>query len=94
MALQEVEAAKFIDNLHMKVVRLSALRTGHLHSQEIYLVFTPIRCRVDPRSIVRPEGLSPQNPDDTIGLCSAVSQPAAPQLLTFQAYRSRDAPTL
>jgi hypothetical protein len=27
---QEVEAPKFQDNRHTKVVRLSALRTGHL----------------------------------------------------------------
>ena len=28
---QEVEAPRFQDNLHMKVVRLSALRTGRLY---------------------------------------------------------------
>ena len=27
---------ELLDNQHMKVVRLSALRTGHLHSQETY----------------------------------------------------------
>ena len=31
--LQEVEAPRFQDNRHMKVVRLSALRTGHLYPQ-------------------------------------------------------------
>jgi hypothetical protein len=30
---QEVEAPRFQDNRHMKVVRLSALRTGRLYSQ-------------------------------------------------------------
>jgi hypothetical protein len=29
--LQEVEAPRFLDNRHMKVVRLSALRTGRLY---------------------------------------------------------------
>jgi len=29
--LQEVEVTRFQDNRHMKVVRLSALRTGHLY---------------------------------------------------------------
>jgi len=29
--LQEVEAPRFHDNRHMKVVRLSALRTGRLY---------------------------------------------------------------
>jgi hypothetical protein len=30
LGLQEVEAPKFLDNWHMKVVRLSAVRTGRL----------------------------------------------------------------
>jgi hypothetical protein len=32
MSFQEVEAPRFLDNRHMKVVKLSALRTGHLYS--------------------------------------------------------------
>jgi hypothetical protein len=31
LGLQEVEAHRFLDNRHMKVVRLSALRTGRLY---------------------------------------------------------------
>ena len=34
LVLQEVEAHRFIDNRHIKVVRLSALRTGRLYPQE------------------------------------------------------------
>jgi len=54
---QEVEAPRFHDIGHMKVVRLSALRTGHIYPPGSSPGNISLSSCVNPMAIVQPEGL-------------------------------------
>jgi hypothetical protein len=94
IGFQEVEAPRFLDNRHMKVLSLSALRTGRL-----YLPGNTPGTHLCWR-LSQPQGhsatrriMSIKNSNDTIGngtrdlpACSAVPQPTAlsvPQCMTL-----------
>jgi hypothetical protein len=76
----------FLDSRHVKVVTLSALRTGRLYPQVGSLMFISVRVWVDRRAVVQPEGLSRWkihsssigNRTRDLPDCSAVPQPNAP----------------
>ena len=84
LGFQEVEAPRFQDNRRMKVVRLSALRTGCLYPQEIFLVLISVRGWEPQGHSAAGRIMSMKNSNDTIGnrtrdlpTCSAVPQPTA-----------------
>ena len=77
---------RFEDNRHMKVVRLSDLRTVRLYLQEIFLILISVKRLSQPEDhSAAGKIMSMKNSNDTIGnrtrdlqSCSAVPQPTAP----------------
>ena len=70
------------DNRHMKVVSLSALRTGRLYPQEIFVVLIPVKCWVNPKAMVWPgrfcQWKIPMMPSGIERATSRLAQPTAP----------------
>jgi hypothetical protein len=65
----------------MKLVRLSASRTGRLYPQEMFLVLVFTRGWVDPRAMVRSEGnMSLKNPVTSPGIDSRTVRLVAQRL--------------
>jgi len=58
MGLQKAESPKFLDNRHVKVVRLSALGTERLYRQDKSLVLISVRSWVNSRFIVMQEEMN------------------------------------
>jgi hypothetical protein len=85
LGLQKAEAPEFLNNQHMKVVRLSALCTGCLYPQEGFLVLISVKRLSRPQGHNATERIkSLKNSSDSTGnrtrdllACSAVPQPTA-----------------
>ena len=84
----------FHDIRHMKVVRLSASRTGRVYPQEMFLVLIFTRNWVEPRSMVRSEGIchwkksSDIDPGTVRLVAQRINHYATPDLLPFFTYQN------
>jgi hypothetical protein len=60
---RRLRMSEFLHNRHSKVERSTALRTGRLYPQKVYMVLISAKSGAP----VRPQGLSTKNSSDTIG---------------------------
>jgi hypothetical protein len=88
---------RFQDNRHMKVVRLTVLRTGRLYPQEIFQVLISVRGCLPQGHSAAGRIISMKNSNGTVGnrsrdfpVCSTVHQPLRHRVPDLHSYTRKE----